>query len=87
LIPIIALPAIALWLTDEGETERAVALYALARRYPFVARSRWYQDLFERPLAEAAAALPPGSVQAAEERGRARGVLATLSELLAELGE
>ena len=31
------LPAIALLLADQGNTERAVELYALASRYPFVA--------------------------------------------------
>jgi tetratricopeptide (TPR) repeat protein len=87
LLPTVALPAIALLLTDQGEVEWAVELYALASRYPYVARSCWYQDVFELPIAEAAAALPPGSVKAAEERGRTRDVMATLSELLAELGE
>lgn len=81
------MPAIALLLADQGEVERAVELYALASRYPIVARSRWYQDLFERPITEAAAALPTGSVTAAEERGRPRDVMSTLFELLAELGD
>jgi hypothetical protein len=87
LLPVVALPAIALLLADQGEVERAVELYALALRHPLVARSRWYHDLFELPITEAAAALPPGSVQAAEERGCSRDVKATLSELLAALGE
>jgi hypothetical protein len=33
---------IALLLTDQGEQERAVELYALALRYPVVANSRWF---------------------------------------------
>ena len=82
-----ALPALALLLADEGKVEWAVELYALALRHPLVAQSHWYQDLFKLPITEAAAALPPGSVRAVEERGRARDVLTTLSELLAELGE
>ncbi len=81
------LPAIALLLADQGEVGWAVELYALASRYPYLGRSRWYQDLFELSITKAAAALPPGSVKAAEERGRSRDVMATLSELLTELGE
>jgi hypothetical protein len=87
LLSIVVLPAIALLLAEEGEVEWAVELYALALHYPFVARSRWYEDLFGLPISEAAAALPPGSVKAAEDRGRSRDVLATFSELLAALGE
>jgi tetratricopeptide (TPR) repeat protein len=87
LLPTFTLMTTALWLADQGEVERAVELYALASRYPYVARSRWCQDFFERPITEAAASLPPASVKAAEERGRSRDMMATLSELLAELGE
>jgi predicted ATPase/DNA-binding SARP family transcriptional activator len=87
LLPSVSLPAIALLLAGQGEAEWAVELYALASRYPYVARSRWYQDLFGLPITEAAASLPPGSVKAAEERGRSRDMMATLTELLAELDE
>jgi tetratricopeptide (TPR) repeat protein len=87
LLPAVALTAMALLLADQGEGERAVELYALASRYPFVARSRWFQDLFGRPIASAAAALPPDVIEAAEERGGSGDMVATLSELLAELGE
>jgi predicted ATPase/DNA-binding SARP family transcriptional activator len=87
LLPTFTLTVVALWLADLGEVLKAVELYALASRYPYVARSRWYQDLFERPITEAASTLPPGLVKAAEERGRSRDMMATLSQLLAELGE
>ena len=43
LPPLFAIPATALLLADRGEKERAVELYALALRYPFVANSRWHE--------------------------------------------
>jgi predicted ATPase/DNA-binding SARP family transcriptional activator len=86
LLPTFTLTVVALWLADLGEVLKAVELYALASRYPHVARSRWFQDLFERPITEAASTLPPGLVKAAEERGRSRDMMATVSQLLAELG-
>jgi predicted ATPase len=79
------LPALALWLAGVGEIERGVALYALASGYPFVAHSRWYEDVVGKPIAAAAAALPAKVVAAAQERGRAMDPKATARELLAEL--
>jgi hypothetical protein len=82
-----AVTAIALLLADRGEAARAVELYALASRYPVVANSRWYEDVVGRHIAAAARALPPDVVAAAEARGRARALEATVRELLAELEE
>jgi tetratricopeptide (TPR) repeat protein len=81
------LPAVALLLVDRGETERAVELYALASRYPFVANSRWFEDVAGKHIAAVAATLPPEVVAAAHERGRARDLEVTVAELLAELEE
>jgi hypothetical protein len=75
----------ALLLADRGETERAVELYALASRYPFVANSAWFEDVAGRHIAAVAARLPPDAVVAAQERGRARDLDATVAELLTEL--
>ena len=82
-----ALPGVALLLVENGRLERAVEVYALASRYPFVANSRWFEDVAGRHIATVAAALPPDVVAAAQERGRARDMDATVAELLAELGE
>jgi len=79
------LPGVALLLADQGEVERAVELYGLASRYPFVAKSRWFEDVAGRHIAAVAATLPPEVVAAAQERGRARDLQATVAELLAEL--
>jgi len=81
-----ALPLAALLLADQGEKEQAVAVYALASRYPFVANSRWFEDVVGQPIAAIAATLPSDVVAAAQERGRARDLEATVAELLVELG-
>ena len=80
-----ALAVYALLSIDEGKTERAVELYALASRYPYVANSSWFEVVAGRHIAAVAKALPMDVVQAAQERGRARDLEATVEELLAEL--
>jgi tetratricopeptide (TPR) repeat protein len=80
-----SLPAMALLLLDKGAPERAVELYALAARYPYVANSRWFEDVAGREIGAAAEALPPDVVANAQERGRARDLWATMEELLEEL--
>ena len=67
------------------ETERAVELYALAARYPYISNSRWFEDVVGREVRAAAETLAPEVRAAAEERGRARDLDATVEELLAEL--
>ena len=71
-------------MTDQGEKELAVELYALASRYPFVANSCWHELVFERHIAAIAATMPPDVVAAAQERGRVRDVHATVAELAVE---
>jgi predicted ATPase/DNA-binding SARP family transcriptional activator len=83
--PLIVLPVAALLLTDQGENERAVELYALASRYSFVAHSCWQDDVIKQTITAAAATLPPDVVTAAQERGRARDVKTTVKELVPEL--
>jgi hypothetical protein len=74
-------------LASEGEVERAVELYALASRYPMVAKSRWFADVVGRQIAAAADTLPAERVAVLEQRGRARDLEVTVAELLAELRE
>ena len=71
---------------DQGETELAVELYALASCHPYVANSRWFEQVYGRKIAAVVATLPPEVVAAARERGQARDMEATAAELLAELG-
>jgi hypothetical protein len=77
-----SLAGLALLSASEGKVERAVELYALVTRYPFVAKSRWFDDMLGRPLAAAAATLPPEVVEAARARGRARDLDVCVAELV-----
>jgi hypothetical protein len=74
-------------LVSEGQVEHAVELYALASRYPMVAKSRWFADVVGRQIATAADTLPAGRVAILQNRGRARDLEVTAAELLAELCE
>jgi tetratricopeptide (TPR) repeat protein len=77
---------IALLLADDGKAERAVELYALASRYPFVAKSRWFEDVVGEQIVGVAAALPPQVAKAAPERGRGLDLEETVAQLSVELG-
>jgi predicted ATPase/DNA-binding SARP family transcriptional activator len=81
-----AVANVALFLTKQNQSERAVELYATVSRYPLVSSSRLYQDCIGRYIAAVAATLPPDVVTAAQERGRARDLDATVAGLLVELG-
>ena len=52
-----------------------------------VAKSRWFEDVSGQHIAAVAATLLPEVVAAAQERGRARDLEATVAELLVEFGE
>jgi tetratricopeptide (TPR) repeat protein len=84
--PLWALPIVARFLVDLGQVERAIDVYALASRYPFVANSRWFEDIVGKHITAAAQALPPEVVAEAQERGRTRDLWSTARELLAEMG-
>jgi predicted ATPase len=79
---VFALSAVSLLLADAGQVERAVELYALASRSPFVANSRWFEDAVGRHILIAAATLPPEAAAAARQRGQQRDVWATANECL-----
>jgi hypothetical protein len=60
-----------LWLAQD-KLEQAAKLQALAWRYPFVANSRWFEDMAGRRLGEGLARLPDQTLKAAQEAGRAQ---------------
>jgi hypothetical protein len=60
-------------------------LYTLAARNPFVASSRWFEDVAGNQITALAATLPAAVATAARERGLARDLDFTVGELLAEL--
>jgi hypothetical protein len=75
-----------LFLASVGELERAVELFALALRYPYIANSRWFEDVVGKHITAAAASLQPDVITAAQERGRVQDLWSTTEELLRELG-
>jgi predicted ATPase/DNA-binding SARP family transcriptional activator len=80
------LPIVGLFLASVGELERAVELFALALRYPYIANSRWFEDVVGKHITAAAASLQPDVITAAQERGRVQDLWSTTEELLRELG-
>jgi tetratricopeptide (TPR) repeat protein len=80
-----SLPVAALLLAERGAIERAVEVYACATSYPFVANSRWFQDLVAGPLVAAEGRLSVESAAAARERGQAQDWRAMAVTLPAEL--
>lgn len=64
-----ALPAIALLEADQGKIERAIELYAFASKYPYVANSKWFEDVAGRHIASLAVALPSETVTTAQAHG------------------
>jgi tetratricopeptide (TPR) repeat protein len=85
LVHIPTLGAAALYLANGGNLERAVEIYALASRYPLIAKSKWFQEVIEAPLNSMTASLSPEVIFTAQERGRERDLDETVKELLAEL--
>jgi hypothetical protein len=63
----------------------ALELYTLLSGHPHVANSQHWENVVGKHIATAAATLPPDVVAAAQARGRARDLQATLEELLDEL--
>jgi hypothetical protein len=83
---VFALPAMALLLVDQDKKERAVELYTLvSSNFPFVANSRWFEDVIGRRIAASAATLPPAVVAAAQAQGQVRALWPTAQELLVEV--
>jgi predicted ATPase/DNA-binding SARP family transcriptional activator len=80
-----ALSGIALLLADEGEFEYALELYTLTLEHPFVANSRWFEDIAGREIAEMTANLPPQVAEAARARGHSLDLWQCAGELLEEL--
>ncbi|MEJ2601085.1 MAG: tetratricopeptide repeat protein, partial [Anaerolineales bacterium] len=80
-----AVSTIAFLFVDKGEVLKAIELYALVSKQPFVANSIWFEDVYGRHIETAAANLPLGDVEAAQARGRALDLMDTARELLAEI--
>lgn len=80
-----ALPAVALLLAADGQVGRAVEVWSLAKRYPYIANSRWFEDIAGRELDEMAALASPEVAGAAEQDGQELDLWAVSATLLVEL--
>jgi predicted ATPase len=80
-----SLPAAALFLAREGQSEQAIEIYELACTFPHVANAPLFEDLVGNEIAAIVDSLPPEATEAARKRGRERDPWATAEELLAEL--
>jgi tetratricopeptide (TPR) repeat protein len=67
-----------------GELERAVELYALATRIPFLINSLLCRDLVWASIEQQALSLPPETAAAARARGLQRELWPTIRELAAD---
>ena len=76
------LPAAAWLLGEDGRPEQALEFYALARRYGFVANSKWFEEMAAAPLEAMRAGLGEEAAEAAQGRGEAREVWGSLGELI-----
>jgi tetratricopeptide (TPR) repeat protein len=80
-----AISTIAFLLIDRDEILKAVELYALVSKQPFVANSIWFEDVYGVYIQTAAASLPPEGVEVAKERGRTLDLMDTARKLLTEI--
>jgi tetratricopeptide (TPR) repeat protein len=86
LVPLMwGLPAMALLLADRGEQRQAAELYALASRYPLVARSHWFAHVVGRHIAAPDPSPPAEAAEPALRRRQAQSLEVTLARLLEEL--
>jgi predicted ATPase len=82
-----ALPGIALLFADQGDTERAVELYALVSTQGIVANSKWFDDIAGDEIAALAEKLTSEVAEESKARGRELDLWGTSQELLVELEE
>jgi len=79
------LPAAALLVAKKGKVERAVHLYEMASKHPFVGKSQWYTEVVGNRIEEMAKSLPFEVVETARQRSREKDPWKAAEELLAEL--
>lgn len=71
-----------LLLARQHQSARAVEFYVLGSTFPCVANFRWFADAVEQPIDVTVAELPADVIAATKERGCARDLWTTASELL-----
>jgi serine/threonine protein kinase/predicted ATPase len=81
----IGISVFAVILSDEGYVNRGLELFKLSSRYPLVAKSRFFTDVFSKTIGEAASTLSDEIIAEAEAKGKARDLHDTIAELITEL--
>ncbi|HZD11555.1 MAG TPA: hypothetical protein VE553_09450, partial [Candidatus Binatia bacterium] len=81
------LPGAALFLARLDRAEQAVAMWARAHHEPFIANSKWFEDLVGRHISAAAERLPAADAVQARTQGEKRDLWETAEELRKELKE
>ena len=79
-----ALVGFALLFAKQGDLERAIELYSLAARHPYVGNSHWFSDTFGQPIEEASKGIPIDIVEKSRSQGEKRDLWGTADELLSE---
>jgi predicted ATPase/predicted Ser/Thr protein kinase len=79
-----SLASSALLLADQGDKERAVAVYALASQNPIVTNSRWFYDVAGKEIETIADSLPQAEAEKANAKGADMDLWATANDLLGE---
>jgi len=79
------LALLSLLLADRGEGEEALEIYSLATRYPIIANSIWYADLYGKYIDEAAARLAVDVQEAAKARARGQDFWRSVTRLAASI--
>jgi len=74
--------AFALLLADRSDFERAIEIASLAKGFPLVSNSVWFEDIASREIEAIAITMPSNTVNAARKRGSLRDVWETAEELL-----
>ena len=70
---------------EQGELEKAIELYALATRHPYLGNSRFWWDVAGKRLTELASSIPKAGANAAEKRGKSLDLEETLIQIDSEL--
>jgi predicted ATPase/DNA-binding SARP family transcriptional activator len=66
------LSVLGLMYAEAGDVEQAVELYATVTAHPCAGNSKWFEELFGKPLSALAEGHPAEMIVAAQERGRRR---------------
>jgi hypothetical protein len=78
-----ALPVAALLLVDLGQYSRAVEVYSLVSRYPFVSNSLLFEDMVSKEIHQVKANMAPTMVESCRQSGENLPLWETVEELIA----